>query len=129
MPNVIETLEAFRRKNAITDAANYWANDNSRFEQGNPTTLDRALRSLNPLTSLGSAMGAMQSGASQGSGRDMMIALAQALPSFGVGKLAHLPAAINTIGPTLKALGTHTGGSVAVDETQSLEQLMKSLGN
>ena len=109
--------------NFIKDAADYWSADNAQFEGTNPDLWARAQRSINPMTGFGSAMGAMQDAAGQGSIRDMGIALLQALPLFGVSKLAHLPlVAKDAIGlsmPTLKHLAYGTAASVAADQAQA----------
>ena len=44
----------------------YWSSDNAQFEAGSPSTMQRVGRALNPVTSFGSAIGAMHDAAGQG---------------------------------------------------------------
>lgn len=76
-------LSAYGRDNLLTDTAKHWSNDNAMFERTMPTFGDRFVRGLNPMTSFGSAMGAMHDAAGQGDKTDMAIAALQALPLFG----------------------------------------------
>ena len=84
MSDIASLLEQFGRT-----TGDYWSHDNAKFESTNPGLGDRLARSFNPLTGLGSALGAMHDAAGQGNPRDMGIALLQALPLYGVaGKTA-----------------------------------------
>lgn len=71
----------------------YWSSDNAQFEAGSPSTMQRVGRALNPVTSLGSAIGAMRDAAGQGDVAGMGLAAAQAIPVFG---------AVRAVAPTLK---------------------------
>ena len=71
----------------------YWSSDNAQFEAGSPSTMQRVGRALNPVTSLGSAIGAMHDAAGQGDVAGMGLAAAQAIPVFG---------AVRAVAPTLK---------------------------
>jgi hypothetical protein len=71
----------------------YWSSDNAQFEAGSPSTMQRVGRAINPVTSLGSAIGAMHDAAGQGDVAGMGLAAAQAIPVFG---------AVRAVAPTLK---------------------------
>ena len=77
--------------NLIEDAANYWANDNREFENQNPSIAKRVLRTINPLTSFGNAMGDMHIRAGNGDKTGMAMAAASAVPAFGAMKLISTP--------------------------------------
>lgn len=108
----------------ISNAAEYWANDNAQFEKTNPGFIARVARSVNPMTGFGSAMGAMHTSAGNGDIPGMAMAGITAIPAFGV--LRSVPAAgaakaslSPSIGNSAAAL---TGGAVvnaAADEYQS----------
>lgn len=78
----------------VQNAAEYWSEDNRRFENTNPSVGSRVLRAVNPMTSLGSAMGAMHDSANTGDGVGMALAGAQAIPVF---------AAMKAVGPLVKS--------------------------
>jgi hypothetical protein len=114
----------------IQDAADYWAKDNAQFEASNPTTGNRILRALNPMTGFGfgPAMGAMKTAAEEGNKRDMALAALQAVPMFGFAKLmAHkgiygpLLQSMNMWGKTGKGVAANVASGVAVDEVQASE--------
>lgn len=71
----------------------YWSRDNAQFEAGSPSTMQRVGRAINPVTSFGSAIGAMRDAAGQGDVAGMGLAAAQAIPVFG---------AVRAVAPTLK---------------------------
>lgn len=71
----------------------YWSSDNAQFDAGSPSTMQRVGRALNPVTSLGSAIGAMHDAAGQGDVAGMGLAVAQAIPVFG---------SVRAVAPTLK---------------------------
>ena len=77
----------------IDSVGGYWSSDNAQFEAGSPSAIQRFGRALNPLTSLGSAIGAMHDAAGQGDVAGMGLAAAQALPVFG---------SVRAVAPTLK---------------------------
>ena len=112
----------------------YWMKDNADFEATNPSIGDRILRSVNPMTGFGSAIGAMSEAAGNGFPlRDTSIALLQALPTFGrvstmagsaaAGAAKAIPAIMaNDYLKTLSALALNTAASVAADEAQASER-------
>ncbi|CAE6949337.1 conserved protein of unknown function [Ectopseudomonas oleovorans] len=109
--------------NPLDGVGEYWSENNASFESGNPTLLQRGARALNPMTSFGSALGAMHDAAGSGDLPGMGVAALQSVPIFG---------AVRAVAPTLKtaagavpslaktALGTgaSVAGSVAADEAQ-----------
>ncbi len=88
-PEMLKALDYIG--NLPRESAEWWQQDNQRFEGTNPNLLDRVGRSLNPMTALGSAMGEMQSGGETGDKTRMAMALLQALPMFGVLKAMNVP--------------------------------------
>lgn len=122
--SILEALKEIGSNNIITDAGQYWSEDNARFEQTNPGLLARAGRALNPMTSLGSAMGAMQDGASKGSFMDMGLAALQALPIYGASKavaptMKEIGRMVPSLGRTGILGGLNLGSSMAIDEAQA----------
>jgi len=108
----------------------YWSRNNANFERTKPNFGNRALRSLNPYTGVGSAWGAIYDAHKGNSNRDMAIALAQLTPVLGVGGKAialgkgPINKFINTGINKKKTLGTATGvttASVSADTAQALE--------
>lgn len=105
-----------------TSIGEYWSGDNAKFEAGNPGMMARVGRSLNPMTGLGSAVGAMHDGASKGSFRDMGIAVAQAVPAFAAAKTAKTIAGPMTVvdgAKTAKHVAAVSAGSAGVDKAQA----------
>lgn len=126
--SILDALNEFGRNNAITRAGEYWSADNAAFEQRQPTLLNRTWRAVNPMTGFGSAMGAMQDAASQGSPTQAGLALLQALPLFGpvrtVVSPAHgaIKATLRNVPDTRRLLltgGADIAVSVGVDEVQA----------
>ena len=119
--NILQALEAFGRS-----TGDYWSQDNAAFEQGKPSPLARAVRTVNPMTGLGSALGAMHDAAGAGfPPRDTAIALMQSVPSFGsvlTRKGITGLDLVNNYFKTLGTFGTGTLASVAADETQAKER-------
>lgn len=102
----------------IADAAQYWANDNEQFEAGNPSFGSRVVRALNPVTSFGSAMGAMHTAAGSGDKTGMALAAAQAVPVFGAMRPVITPAmgavkAARAMAPSAAQTGAAIAGSGA----------------
>lgn len=64
----------------------YWSNSNANFEASKPSMLDRVGRAINPMTSLGSALGSVHDAASQGSVSGMALGALGALPMMGATK-------------------------------------------
>lgn len=112
----------------------YWLKSNADFEATTPSIGDRALRSINPMTGFGSAVGSMSEAAGNGFPlRDTAIALMQSLPTFGsvitkAGSVATGAAkAISTIMAndylkSLSAIALSTASSIAADEVQASER-------
>lgn len=112
----------------------YWVKDNADFEATNPSIGDRVLRSVNPMTGFGTAVGAMSEAAGNGFPlRDTAIALMQSLPTFGsvitkagsvaTGAAKAIPAiTANDYLKTLSALALSTATSIAADEAQASER-------
>ena len=112
----------------------YWSQDNAQFEAGNPGTLARVGRSVNPVTGFGSALGAMHDGASKGSAADMGVAAAQAIPIFAAAsriKQAVGPMLATVANPSKTAgrAAIGTAGSVAVDESQLFKPGLRNGGD
>ena len=105
----------------------YWSNSNKEFEATNPGVGGRIVRALNPVTGLGSAIGAMYDAAGNGSARDAAIAAAQAYPMFAAMKVvpaakSMLPAAPQVaaaVGETASKVTSSTGAGVVADEAQA----------
>lgn len=76
----------------INGIGQYWSNDNAEFERGNPSIASRIGRAINPLTSFGSALGAMHDAAGNGDKIGMGLAAAQAIPAFGAIRTISSPA-------------------------------------
>lgn len=98
----------------VQNAAEYWSEDNAKFEKTNPGVGSRILRAVNPMTSFGSAMGAMQDSAQAGDGGGMALAAAQAIPVFGAMRAAG-PLVKSATGfvPSLAKTGAAMAGSAA----------------
>jgi len=60
-----------------------WSQDNAEFEATQPGIARRFLRSVNPLTGFGSALGQLHDASSEGDAIGMGEAAAQAFPAFG----------------------------------------------
>lgn len=126
--NLLQALEAF----GMT-TGDYWSQANARFEQGNPSTIDRVVRAVNPMTGFGSALGAMSDAASKGLPPvDTGVAVMQSLPLFGAaiakggvaasGAIKAIPAVIkNDYLKTLGGFAAGTAASVAADEAQEAD--------
>ena len=124
MNALLSALDSFGRT-----TGDYWSEDNAKFEANNPTVTDRIVRAVNPMTSFGSALGAMKDAASNGfAPRDTAIALLQALPSFGAAlSKTVVGVGAQTAGKALKDItlpmyGANVIGSVAADEYQAREK-------
>lgn len=107
----------------LDNAAEYWENDNARFEKTNPSFAARVVRGLNPMTGFGSAMGAMRRAASEGDVPGMAMATFQGLPVGGVTRsvpAAGLAKAMRTPSIRNTALGAVAGGvtNAVADEYQ-----------
>jgi len=113
------TRELFFADGGLVErTAKYWSEDNKRFEQTNPGIASRIGRAINPLTSFGSAMGAMHDAAGVGDGVGMALAGASAIPAFGVMRAAG--PAIKSIIPAPAVLAPSIKGTAASVATNGL---------
>lgn len=74
------------------DVGRYWSGSNAEFEGTQPNIGNRLLRAVNPVYSMGSALGAMHDSASEGNKLGMALAAYQALPALGALRVAGVPA-------------------------------------
>ena len=107
----------------INNAAEYWADDNAQFEKTNPGFVDRVVRTVNPMTGFGSAMGAMHTASGNGDIPGMVMAGIGAIPAFGM--LRTIPAAgamkaaaAPSIGKSAAAMAGGAVVNAAADEYQ-----------
>ena len=119
--NLLQAIEAFGKT-----TGEYWSQDNAAFEQGKPSPLSRAVRTVNPMTGFGSAVGAMHDAAGAGfPPKDTAIALMQSVPAFGSvltrKGITGLELANNYL-KTLSTFGAGTLASVAADGAQAKER-------
>ena len=123
--SLMETLQAWGRDNPLTQAGQYWAEDNARFEKLDPSLLDRVVRTVNPMTGFGSAMGTMHDAAGRADPVGMGLALLQSLPLFAAMKGVAVPAAgafkasttqLPSLLKTVIKGGVGTTAAVAADE-------------
>lgn len=124
MSSLKDALENFGRT-----TGDYWSQNNAEFEASNPSITDRAIRAVNPMTSLGSALGAMRDAADNGlKPSETALALLQSLPFFAATRLGSVPgfgvikASQQMLPDTLKTLaklGMGTSASVAAEEVQN----------
>lgn len=110
--------------NPFESVGPYWSEKNAEFEATNPSFTDRVVRGINPLTSMGSAFGAMHDAASEGNVRDIGIAAAQSIPAFGVTRAVTGPlikglASAPSLGRTAAALTAGATAGAAADEAQA----------
>lgn len=111
----IDKAAGYANGGLIGNAAEYWANDNAEFEKTKPGFGSRVVRSLNPMTGFGSAMGAMHTAANNGDIPGMAMAGIQAIPTLGITRVipasgADKAAVSLSIG---KAVSSIFGGGVA----------------
>lgn len=105
----------------------YWAQSNAEFDAGNPGLLQRAARTINPVTALGSALGDMHTAAGQGDAVGMALAIANALPGFATTRTVLTPgtgavkAGIAQV-PNLQSLLAVLTANVGVNELQNARQ-------
>lgn len=135
--NLLDTLASYARQTPFPAAGEYWARDNAEFEKTNPRVMDRVIRAINPMTMMGSAMGAMHDGANKGSKEEMLLAALQAWPALaslkgvavagqGLTK-AGIRHSTNMGDLAAKLIGG-TGASVAVDTAQANDQDWQTRG-
>jgi len=102
----------------------YWAQSNAEFDAGNPGLLQRAARTINPVTALGSALGDMHTAAGQGDAVGMALATANALPGFATMRTVLTPgtgavkAGIAQV-PNLQSLLAVLTANIGVNELQN----------
>ena len=121
--DLMKSLEQFGRT-----TGEYWSKDNADFEKTNPTFTNRLIRTVNPMTSFGSALGAMHDAASNGFPlADTTAAILQSLPTFGSLRVISTPAqgaikAAQTIkDQTLRNFLLGSLLSTGIDEAQAKE--------
>lgn len=129
----VDALARIGQDNPITRAGEYWSEDNARFEAGQPNALERVVRSVNPMTALGSAMGSMRDAASDGNKLAMALSMFGALPVFGAARPVQRPiegliaagmATASPIKKTMAALGANAATQVGIDAATA--RLLKS---
>ena len=108
--------------NPLGNVGPYWSRSNAEFEQGNPSFMARMGRGVNPMTGLGSALGQVHDGVSQGNVMGSVLAAVQAMPMFAGLKTVLGPAAgaskevvaqqVPSLLATLKGFGVNTAGAV-----------------
>ena len=110
----------------------YWSKDNAEFEATDPNLAQRAIRTVNPLTSVGSAAGAMHDAASNGDALGAVAALGSALPLFAAtrgykpmfdaapGAIAQMAAKAGWKNPYTEVAGKQTAAKAARNTAQSV---------
>lgn len=61
----------------------YWSEDNAKFDRSNPNFFDRTLRTINPITGFGSALGSLYDYSNQGDIPGMALSALSAMPARG----------------------------------------------
>ena len=61
----------------------YWAEDNKRFSQSNPSTFSSVVRHINPITSFGASVGEVYDAAGRGNITEALAHTIGAVPVFG----------------------------------------------
>ncbi|MDX9742058.1 MAG: hypothetical protein RBT81_12925 [Gammaproteobacteria bacterium] len=106
--------------NYMRDMGDAWAADNAQFEAGNPGFMARAGRAINPLTGLGSAIGAARTAAQDGDLAGVGVAALGGVPAFGVMR-APVKGVAGMVSPGVDAarsaatIGANTAVNVAGD--------------
>lgn len=110
----IDKAAGYAQGGLIRDAAEYWADDNARFDNSNPSFAGRVIRAVNPLTGFGSAMGAMHTAAGNGDIPGMAMAGISAIPAFGVMRITPASGALKAaaVPSAGRAAGAVSGGAV-----------------
>ncbi|MDY0038488.1 MAG: hypothetical protein RBS05_21495 [Zoogloea oleivorans] len=104
----------------MRDMGDAWAADNAQFEAGNPGFMARAGRAINPLTGLGSAIGAARTAAQDGDLAGVGVAALGGVPAFGVMR-APVKGVAGMVSPGVDAarsaatIGANTAVNVAGD--------------
>lgn len=116
----------------------YWKQDNAAFEETNPSLRQRVVRSLNPMTSFGSALGSMHTSAGRGDIPGMSLSMLEALPLFGTLKTVATAGKGLTKGGVrqsldwnkfLAALGVGAGAALGNDAYSNSQDDPKIKGN
>ena len=120
-PTIADALENFGRS-----TGEYWSADNAAFESTNPSFGGRIIRAVNPMTSFGTALGAMHDAAGNGfDPYETALAMLQALPTFGgvvtksIAATGAIKAGTKTADTSLKRLAGSAVVSAGIDESQS----------
>ena len=110
----IDKAAGYAKGGLIRDAAEYWADDNARFDNSNPSFAGRVIRAVNPLTGFGSAMGAMHTAAGNGDIPGMAMAGISAIPAFGVMRITPASSALKAaaVPSAGRTAGAVSGGAV-----------------
>lgn len=95
--------------NWMRGVGDYWKGDNDKFEAKNPGMVDRVMRTMNPMTGLGSALGEARRASINKDPAGLAIAAASGIPAFAATKM--LPAA--------KTLAGYMPAQVGVDSARS----------
>lgn len=61
----------------------YWSDSNAEFDRSNPNFFDRTLRTLNPITGFGSALGSLYDSSNRGDIPGMALSALSAIPARG----------------------------------------------
>ena len=65
----------------------YWSDSNRQFDSTNPGVFDRIVRTINPVTGLGSAVGDLYDSSQKGDLTGMALSAFSAMPTFGFSKV------------------------------------------
>ncbi len=76
-------LQFLKDMKPTPEMGQYWSQSNAEAAKANPSVMAGLVRSLNPITGLGSAMGNVYDAANQGSIPGTMLGGISALPVFG----------------------------------------------
>lgn len=124
LAGVTDDTMGFNRGGAVGDymrkMGDAWAADNAKFESGNPGFMARAGRAINPLTGLGSAIGAARTAAQDGDLAGVGVAALGGLPAFGAMR-APVKGVSGMMSPGVDAarsamtIGVNTAANVAGD--------------
>lgn len=125
--SLYDTLTAYGTSNPITRAGQWWAQDNAEFDASNPNIAQRVIRSVNPMTAFGSAMGSMHDAASEGNKMAMALSLFGALPVFAAARPVQRPIegliaagmATAPVRQTMAKVGANAASQTGIDAVTS----------
>lgn len=108
----------------------YWAGDNEAFAKTDPSFLQRAERTFNPMTGLGSALGEMYKAAGNGDLPSGALAAMSAMPAFGYMKATMIPGqgyikSYPALTPSWRELIYGLGGQLGTNEVQNMYDTSK----